>query len=59
VSYVSPIFHCMIQSQFDASIKIVRSDNGGEYLSRSLGTLFNQATCVDTHQQNEVAEWKN
>jgi transposase InsO family protein len=65
VSSVFPIFHRMIQTQFNASIKIVRSDNGGEYLSSSLGTFFrahgiiHQTTCVDTPQQNGVAERKN
>jgi len=44
----------MIQPLFNASIKIVCFDNGGEYLSSSLGTFFcehgiiHQTTCVDT-----------
>jgi hypothetical protein len=62
---VFQMFHKMIQTQFNTSIKIVRSDNGGEYMSGDLRTYFrehgiiHQTTCVDTPQQNGVAERKN
>jgi len=58
------IFHHMIQTQFNASIRIVRFDNGREYLSSCLNAFFreriiHQTTCVDTPHQNRVAEQKN
>jgi hypothetical protein len=63
--YVFQMFHKMIQTQFNSKIKIVRSNNGGEYMSSDLGTYFreqsiiHQTTCVVTPQQNRVAEQKN
>jgi hypothetical protein len=54
----------MVQTQFNTYIKIVRSDNGGEYLFSGLCTYFNepeiihQTTCANTPQQNRVPEWK-
>ena len=59
------MFHKMVQTQFNTSIKIVRLDNGGEYMSSDLGMYFqeqgiiHQTTCVDTLQQNGVVERKN
>jgi transposase InsO family protein len=64
VSSIFQIFHRMIQTQFNASIKVVRSDNGGDYMSSSLSTFFcdhgiiQQTTCVDTPQQNGIDEQK-
>jgi transposase InsO family protein len=55
----------MIQTQFNASIKIVRSDNGGKYLSSSPSTflrdhgIIHQTTCVNTPQQNGAAKQRN
>ena len=58
-------FHAMVRTQFDSNIKILRSDNGTEYIDKSFraflddnGILF-QTTCVGTPQQNGVAERKN
>ncbi|XP_057478145.1 retrovirus-related Pol polyprotein from transposon TNT 1-94 isoform X6 [Actinidia eriantha] len=58
-------FHAMVRTQFDSNIKILRSDNGTEYIDTSFraflddnGILF-QTTCVGTPQQNGVAERKN
>ena len=57
-------FHKMIRTQFQANIKILRTDNGREYYSSILGSYLNengiihQNSCVDTPQQNEVAERK-
>jgi transposase InsO family protein len=58
-------FHAMVRTQFDANVKILRSDNGTEYIDGRFrafldehGILF-QTTCVDTPQQNGVAERKN
>ena len=58
-------FHKMVCSQYNAQVQVLRSDNGGEYLSFELkryleahGTIH-KTTCSDTPQQNEVAERKN
>jgi transposase InsO family protein len=59
------MFYKMVQTQFNTTIKIVRSDNGSEYMSSNLETYFreqgiiHQTTCVDTPQQNGVAEQEN
>lgn len=58
-------FHKMVLTQFGISIKVLRSDNGGEYVKReltefmtSVGTLH-QTSCTNTPQQNGIAERKN
>ncbi|XP_060669960.1 retrovirus-related Pol polyprotein from transposon RE1 isoform X3 [Ziziphus jujuba] len=58
-------FLAYVKNQFSTSIKILRSDFGGEYMSdafkvflQSEGILF-QKSCPDTPQQNGVAERKN
>ena len=58
-------FHKMVCSQYNAQVQVLRSDNGGEYLSLELkryleahGTIH-QTTCFDTPQHNGVAERKN
>ena len=57
-------FHKMVCSQYNAQAQVLRSDNGGEYLSFELkryleahGTIH-QTTCSDTPQHNGVAEQK-
>ena len=58
-------FHSMIQTQFHTKIQILRTDNGTEYFNHSLSTylqengIIHQSSCVDTPQQNGVAELKN
>ena len=54
-----------VENQFDAKIKILRSDNGGEYCSnlfenylKSSG-IIHQKTVPKTPEQNSVAERKN
>ena len=55
-------FYQMIRTQFGVPIKILRSDNGGEYIYSGLSSFFNshgiihQTSCTDTPQQNGVAE---
>lgn len=55
----------MIIAQFHAHFKILRSDNGGEYISLTMKQFFldhgliHQTTCPDTPQQNGVAGRKN
>ena len=58
-------FHKMVCSQYNAQVQVLRSDNGGEYLSFELKRyleahgIIHQTTCSDTPQQNWVAECKN
>ena len=58
-------FYLMIKNQFQTSIKILRTDNGSEYINVVLGEflssngIIHQKSCVDTPQQNGVAERKN
>jgi len=58
-------FHAMVCTQYGATIKVLRSDNGGEYVNKHLKTYFNQhgliheTSCSQTPQQNGVAERKN
>lgn len=55
----------MVQTQFFAKIKILRSDNGGEYINQQFQTYFNshgllpETSCSQTPQQNCTAETKN
>lgn len=66
VASVFQTFHKMIQTQFGGTIRILRSDNGGEYDDRgvfgaylSSQGIIHQTTCVYTSTQNGVAERKN
>ncbi|KAM7499356.1 hypothetical protein LguiA_023770 [Lonicera macranthoides] len=58
-------FHKQISTQYNATIQVLRSDNGGEYMSTELQAYFklhgiiHQTTCAYTPQQNGVAERKN
>ena len=51
-------FHKMVCSQYNAQVQVLRSDNGGEYLSFELKRyleahrIIHQTTCSDTPQQN-------
>lgn len=55
----------MIKNQFQTSVKILRTDNGSEYINvvirdfLSTNGIIHQKSCVDTPQQNGVAEKKN
>ena len=55
----------MIKTQFDSYVKIVRSDNGTEFLNSQCRNLFNhlgilhQSSCPHTPQQNGVVERKH
>ncbi|KAK2988104.1 hypothetical protein RJ640_023853 [Escallonia rubra] len=55
----------MIHTQYNVRIQVLRSDNGGEYLSAELQQylkahgIIHQTTCSNTPQQNGVAERKN
>ena len=58
-------FNSMIQTQFQTKIQIIKTDNAKEYFKSVLGTYFfskgivHISSCVDTPQQNGVAERKN
>ena len=58
-------FHKMVQTQFSAKVKVLKSDNGGEFVSQVLQSYFqdhgivHETTCPYTPQQNGVAERKN
>ncbi|RVW62884.1 Retrovirus-related Pol polyprotein from transposon RE1 [Vitis vinifera] len=58
-------FHKMIETQYNAKVRVLRSDNGGEYQSSDLQKyleghgIIHQTTCSNTPQQNGVAERKN
>ena len=58
-------FHSRIQTEFHTKIQILRIENGTEYFNHSLSTylqengIIHQSSCVDTPQQNGVAERKN
>jgi hypothetical protein len=55
----------MVRNQYGVSVKILRSDNGTEYINNDFGAylshhgIIHQTTCVNTAEQNGVAERKN
>ena len=71
LKHKSDVFHCfqnfhkMVQTQFNATLKILRSDNGTEYTEGQFQQylfdhgIIHQTSCVDTPAQNGVAERKN
>nr|CAN79281.1 hypothetical protein VITISV_034553 [Vitis vinifera] len=58
-------FYAEIQTQFNISIRVLRSDNAREYFSAPFTSfmshhgILHQSSCVHTPQQNGVAECKN
>ena len=58
-------FHVEIRTQFNTSIRILRSDNAKEYFSTPFSSLISsqgilhQSSCAYTPQHNGVAERKN
>ncbi|CAM8877096.1 unnamed protein product [Rhodiola kirilowii] len=58
-------FYKMVQIQFGKNIKVIRSDNGGEFLCSKLTDLLSdngclqQTSCPYTPQQNGVVERKH
>ena len=59
------LFHKMICTQFDTKIKILRTDNGTEYMNKNFDAylesngIIHQTSCPYTSAQNGVAERKN
>ncbi|WJZ94875.1 hypothetical protein VitviT2T_013699 [Vitis vinifera] len=58
-------FHRLVITHFSAHIKTLRTDNGTEYTSHNMKNylishgIVHQTSCVNTPQQNRVAERKN
>ena len=58
-------FYSLIGNQFDARVKVLRTDNGTEYVNNEFESflsaqgILHQTTCPDTPPQNGVAERKN
>ena len=58
-------FHAKIRTQFNTSIRILRSDNAKEYFSTPFSSfmsshgILHQSSCTCTPQQNGVTEQKN
>ncbi|CAL2237877.1 unnamed protein product [Prunus armeniaca] len=58
-------FAQMVQTQYSSVIKVLRFDNGGEYINFELSEflrgqgILHETTCPHTPQQNGVAERKN
>lgn len=52
------LFFSMVQTQFHTSIKVLRSDNGGEFVNNEMTTFFqkgglvHQTSCPHTPEQN-------
>lgn len=52
----------MVETQFNSKVKIVHSDNGPEFKLENfyaLKGIVHQSSCVNTPQQNGVAERKH
>nr|AFP55546.1 gag-pol polyprotein [Rosa rugosa] len=58
-------FHSLVRTQYDAHVKVFRSDNGGEFVNHSFHEYFqhhgiiHQTSCPQTPEQNGVSERKN
>ena len=57
-------FCSLVGNQYDARVKVLRTDNGTEYVNNEFGNflsahgILHQTTCHDTPPQNGVAEKK-
>jgi len=58
-------FYQMIHTQFGKKIQVLRSNNGGEFVNKSMQEFFrkngliHQISCLNTPQHNGVAKRKN
>ena len=65
VSMIIRSFSQLVAKQYSSVIKVLGSDNGGEYVNSELSSFFrdqgilHETTCPHTPQQNRVAERKN
>ncbi|XP_060190846.1 uncharacterized protein LOC132620168 [Lycium barbarum] len=59
------MFFRLVKNQYDKTIKVIRTDNGSEFLNNTCITMFqelgiiHQRTCVYTPQKNGVVERKH
>ena len=59
------LFHKMVATQFQTHIKVLKTDNAHDYFNKDLGSflhlhgIIHASSCVDTPQQNGIAERKN
>ena len=54
-------FIVMVERQFDIKVKMIRSDNGSEFILRQFYDeigIIHQTSCVETPQQNGIVERK-
>jgi len=57
--------YALIKNKFGNTIKVLRSDNGTEYVNQEFEQFLvsngieHQTTCVNTLEQNGVVEWEN
>lgn len=65
VAVIFQKFCKMVETQYKTQVRVLRSDNGGEYMGSDLKAfmeargIVHQTTCPYTPQQNGVAERKN
>lgn len=58
-------FHKLVVNQYNARVKIFRTDNGTEYVNKFFGEylsncgIIHETTCPGTYEQNGLAERKN
>lgn len=63
-TYLLQFFH-WVNTQFDSQIKIIRTDNGSEFIHKDLMSYYSdhgmehQTSCVYTPQQNGIVERKH
>ncbi|CAN0913556.1 Retrovirus-related Pol polyprotein from transposon TNT 1-94, partial [Linum grandiflorum] len=62
---VFQLFHTIVATQFQTQIKVLKTDNAHDYFNKTLGSflqlhgIVHASSCVDTPQQNGIAERKN
>ena len=65
ISTIFQSFYSMISTQFQSKIQVFKTDNARDYFNSILGFYLSKhdivhiSSCVDTPQQNGVAERKN
>ena len=65
VKTIFQTFHTMIQTQFQTTIKVFCFDNANDYFNTIVGDylknngIIQQSSCLETPQQNGIAEKKN